>query len=114
MKPLVRTTLLVTVECFLGFILVCVLPFAWIMRDGLGPDSVTTTGLAALGRTLTSFYIGPVLLLLILGDVWIRTRPVEKVATDEPVGAKRGWVIVVVALVVLVVLSMGMGWALMG
>jgi len=35
------------------------LPFAWILRDGLGPDSVTSSGLEALKRFATCLYIVP-------------------------------------------------------
>jgi hypothetical protein len=50
------------------------LPFAWILRDGLGPESETTTGLAAIARTLTTFYIGPVIFLLAALGIFIRRR----------------------------------------
>jgi len=39
-------------------------PFAWILRDGLGPDSVETHGLEAVVRALTTFYWGPIFLAL--------------------------------------------------
>ena len=39
-------------------------PFAWILRDGLGPDSVETHGLEAVARALKTFYWGPILLAL--------------------------------------------------
>lgn len=35
------------------------LPFAWILRDGLGPDSVTSSGVEALKRFATCLYIVP-------------------------------------------------------
>ena len=41
-----------------------VAPVAWGLRDGLGPDSTTTYGLAALRRFLMTFYWGPVALVL--------------------------------------------------
>lgn len=37
---------------------------AWIVRDGMGPDSVESHGWEALTRFFWSFYWGPVLLLL--------------------------------------------------
>ncbi len=51
-------------DIFLGFAVVCVLPFAWLLRDGLGPSSVPTAGWAAAAKTFMSFYIGPAILLL--------------------------------------------------
>ena len=39
-------------------------PFAWILRDGLGPDSVETHGSEAVVRALRTFYWGPILLAL--------------------------------------------------
>ena len=44
--------------------LVLGLPFAWLMRDGLGPDSSPSTGWEAAVRTLDTFYIGPALAVL--------------------------------------------------
>ena len=35
------------------------LPFAWILRDGLGPDSVSSSGLKALKHFATCLYIVP-------------------------------------------------------
>ncbi len=36
------------------------------MRDGFGPDSVESSGLEAVLRCLKTFYIGPVLVFLVL------------------------------------------------
>lgn len=33
--------------------------FAWILRDGLGPDSTTSTGLEAVSRLFWTFWWGP-------------------------------------------------------
>jgi hypothetical protein len=38
--------------------------FAWIMRDGLGPDSVESGGWEAVIRLFWSFYWGPIFILL--------------------------------------------------
>jgi hypothetical protein len=35
--------------------LTCVGPFAWLLRDGLGPRAVDSHGWAALGRFLMTF-----------------------------------------------------------
>ncbi len=34
-------------------------PFAWILRDGLGPDSTESTSLQAVARMFWCFYWGP-------------------------------------------------------
>ena len=50
-------------------------PFAWILRDGLGPESVTSTGATALVRMFGTFYWGPVCLALLAVDaIWWRRR----------------------------------------
>ncbi len=56
--------LLILVDALLLLGLLCVAPFAWILRDGLGPDSVQSTGLAAAGKAFMTFYTGPVILVL--------------------------------------------------
>ena len=50
--------------------------FAWILRDGLGPEAVTTTGAAALGRMSTTFCWGPVCLAFLVMDAiwWFRRQ----------------------------------------
>ena len=48
--------LLVSVFCFL--------PIAWIIRDGLGPDSIESTGYEAILKCFKTFYVGPILILL--------------------------------------------------
>ncbi len=40
-------------------------PFCWVLRDGLGPDSVSSSGFTAVCRALMTFYWGPVALLLL-------------------------------------------------
>jgi uncharacterized membrane protein len=63
--------------CFsLGaLVLICGCIFAWVMRDGLGPESHTSEGSAALSRFLTWYtpiaFIG---LLLVLFSVLTRFR----------------------------------------
>lgn len=46
-------------------VLIGVAPFAWILRDGLGPDSVASSGWAALVRWFWTFWVGPVLIGLL-------------------------------------------------
>lgn len=42
-----------------------VVPFAWILRDGLGPDAYESSGWPAGWRWFMTFYCGPILLVLI-------------------------------------------------
>ena len=42
----------------------CFLPIAWIIRDGLGPGSVESNGYEAILRCFKTFYVGPILILL--------------------------------------------------
>jgi hypothetical protein len=67
-----RTILLVLVDSLLIFMITCVSPFAWILKDGIGPDSVTTTGLEALKEFLMTFYLGPIVLLLGIFEFLLR------------------------------------------
>jgi hypothetical protein len=47
---------------------ILIIPFIWILRDGLGPNARESTGVIALGKAFLTFYWGPVTLLLILGS----------------------------------------------
>ena len=68
---------LASVQVLLVFIVMFVGPFAWLLRDGLGPDSIPSSGLNAFVRMFWFFYWGPCsitlasLLVLIL---WFRRR----------------------------------------
>ncbi|MFT5290875.1 MAG: hypothetical protein ACI8QS_002107 [Planctomycetota bacterium] len=42
---------------------------AWTLRDGLGPDSVDSSGWQAIVRLFWTFYWGPILILLSLAAV---------------------------------------------
>lgn len=44
MNSTVRNGGLGSREILIGFAVICVLPFAWILRDGLGPSSVSMAG----------------------------------------------------------------------
>ncbi len=62
---------------FLQAALMCWLmlaPFAWILRDGMGPDSVETQGLTAVLRALTTFHWGPVFLALAAASWLFKAR----------------------------------------
>ncbi len=109
MSSTVRNGVLVALEILIGFAVICVLPFAWILRDGLGPSAVSTTGLAAASKTFMSFYIGPVILFLVSLDLAVR----RFVPSVESPSQKPTWIIWVIALVSVVLLSYGMVWLLM-
>ena len=68
-EPVLRRTLggtvIASAAIFL-FALVFIGPFAWILRDGLGPASVDRKGVEAMARTFWTFYWGPVTLTAIL------------------------------------------------
>lgn len=64
MKSSAYTGILALINSLLLLTLLGVVPFAWILRDGLGPDSVTSKGSDALARAFTTFYAGPALLCL--------------------------------------------------
>jgi hypothetical protein len=83
-----RFMLLALVDLILGLLMICVLPFAWILKDGIGPDSVSTTGLDAVWKCFMSFYVGPAILLFIFFDQILRIG----VPTHNP-KSKRGSII---------------------
>ena len=57
--------------------------FAWLLRDGLGPDSVTSEGLHAVKRTFFTFHFGPVCMALLAIDlVWLRRRRANLASTS--------------------------------
>ena len=75
--------------CFTVFLGLCVAPLAWILRDGLGPDSTESSGLAALGRMFWTFYWGPAILVtstVLGGSLLLRqrlSRTAQKANTTE-------------------------------
>lgn len=99
MKSKRYSILLAVVDGFLLFAVVVVLPFAWILRDGLGPDSVSTTGLAALPRIFMTFHVGPAILLLVSLDLLIRSR------IHSPVASRKAFIIPVV--IILIIMALG-------
>ena len=52
------------IDALLLLALVGIAPFAWILRDGLGPDSVASSGLQALRKAFLTLHAGPTILLL--------------------------------------------------
>ncbi len=68
------------IDGLLGLALIGLVPFAWIMRDGLGPDAVDSSGVAALGRWFMTFWAGPIMITLIaaaMGVRWAARKPTE-------------------------------------
>ena len=79
-----RFMLLALVDLILGLLIICILPFAWILKDGIGPDSVTTTGLEAVWKCLMSFYVGPAILLFGFLDQLLRIGvPADKARSKK-------------------------------
>ena len=62
MKTLIRSL----INGLLIFTVTALLPFAWILRDGLGPNATTSEGMHAVSRFFMTFYSGPTLLVLIV------------------------------------------------
>ena len=71
-RAAMRFILLAFVDVTLGFLMICLLPFAWVLKDGIGPDSVSTTGLDAVWKCFMSFYVGPAILLFVFLDQILR------------------------------------------
>ena len=59
-----RPVLLILIDALLLVAVLFVAPFAWILRDGLGPDAVATHGVNAVAKAFTTFGVGPAILLL--------------------------------------------------
>ena len=70
--------------------LIGVAPFAWILRDGLGPDAVASSGWVAVVRWFWTFWVGPVLsglvALVVAGRWWQQRR-----GGGEGLGGFRMW-----------------------
>jgi TRAP-type C4-dicarboxylate transport system permease small subunit len=64
-NKMMRKAIQVLVDALLVLSIIALVPFAWIMRDGMGPDSVTTSGGQAISRCFMTFYSGPILIGLI-------------------------------------------------
>ena len=59
---MMRIVVQTLVDALLIFAVIALLPFAWIMRDGMGPDAVASFGTQALARCFMTFYSGPILI----------------------------------------------------
>ena len=101
MKSRLRDILLIGVDSLLLLAIVAVLPFAWILRDGLGPDSTSTTGLPALSRAFMTFYVGPAIMLLASLDLLLRSR------SRPQDSAMPGKLFVVPAAIILALMALG-------
>ena len=97
-----RFMLLALVDLILGLLIICILPFAWILKDGIGPDSVTTTGLEAVWKCLMSFYVGPAILLFGFLDQLLRIG----VPADKPRSKKASIILWLVATTLLSLFSL--------
>jgi hypothetical protein len=97
-----RSILLIFVDVILGFLIICVLPFAWILKDGIGPDSVSTTGLEAVRRCFMSFYVGPAILLLTFFDQLLR----RGVSTNKPKSKRESIILWLVATALFSILAL--------
>jgi len=64
----------VLVDTLLVGSLLVLVPFAWLMRDGLGPDAASSSGMHAVSRCFTTFYSGPIVLGLVLLSMLCRRR----------------------------------------
>ena len=62
---MLRKIIKIAADAMLVLSVIVLLPFAWLMRDGLGPDSTTSSGIQALWRWFMTFYSGPILIGLI-------------------------------------------------
>lgn len=61
---MMRVFFILAVSLLLTWMLLA--PMAWLLRDGLGPDSVTSTGFEAIWRAFMTFYWGPIAGILFL------------------------------------------------
>lgn len=57
-------------------------PLVWILRDGLGPDMVESSGFRSAYKFLLGWGVPALALALPLAVLW-RTRPAGKVKGDE-------------------------------
>jgi hypothetical protein len=74
---MLRNALLSIIWAFLLFWVAAFGPLCWILRDGLGPNAVDSSGWQAFMRFFMTFFWGPIslLLLLVVGlDACIRER----------------------------------------
>lgn len=72
-----------------GILLAMEIPFAWILRDGLGPGAHETSGLEAVIRML--FFPGIRVLAIAFIALSVVVRLLSSRCAGEESGAKRSW-----------------------
>jgi len=72
-----------------GILLAMEIPFAWILRDGLGPGAHETSGLEAVIRML--FFPGIRVLAIAFIALSVAVRLLSSRCAGEESGAKRSW-----------------------
>ena len=72
-----------------GILLAMEIPFAWILRDGLGPDAHETSGLEAVIRVL--FFPDTIVLAIAFIALSVAVRLLSSRCAGEESGAKRSW-----------------------
>ena len=72
-----------------GILLAMEIPFAWILRDGLGPDAHETSGLEAVIRML--FFPGIRVLAIAFIALSVAVRLLSSRCAGEESVAKRSW-----------------------
>lgn len=72
-----------------GILLAMEIPFAWILRDGLGPDAHETSGLEAVIRML--FFPDTIVLAIAFIALSVAVRLLSSRCAGEESGAKRSW-----------------------
>jgi len=83
-KRMMRSIIQILVDALLIFTVIALVPFAWILRDGLGPDATTSSGIQAVWRCLLTFYSGPILAgLTVLAIACHRTGKKKRTETTE-------------------------------
>jgi hypothetical protein len=75
---MMRESLQTLVDALLVIALIALVPFAWLMRDGLGPNAVASSGLHAMVRCFVTFYSGPVVIALAVMSVVCRCARKKK------------------------------------
>jgi TRAP-type C4-dicarboxylate transport system permease small subunit len=86
-----RRVIQVLADTMLVFTVIALLPFAWLMRDGLGPETTTSSGIQAVSRCFMTFYSGPILIgLIALVVVCHCTGRMKQAETAEPLNHSLG------------------------
>ena len=100
--------LLVLVDALLLLAVLCVAPLAWILRDGLGPESVQSTDFSAIGKAFMTFYTGPTILLLAAFHLLLGASIRNKQPDKQEQGAASRVAAVIILFSALTVLLVGL------